>query len=134
MRKNIVLLAVIAMVGVAAVAFNAGAETVERGGATLAQRVTELENRADRQARAIHTLQAENRRQDQAIDGLVAFRQDIRRWKAHINRLTSKINGRGVYTGPVDNGQVQLGQEAGDCGGQPAKWNSTGGSLGCVTP
>jgi uncharacterized coiled-coil protein SlyX len=133
MRRNLVLLAVIAMVGVAAFAFNAGADTVDRG-RTLGQRVTELENRADRQARAIDTLQAENNKQAKRIAGLVAFREDIRRWKAHINQLTSKLNGRGVYTGPVDNGQVQVGNDPDNCGGQVAEWNDTAMSLGCVTP
>jgi hypothetical protein len=133
MRKNFVLLAVIAMVGVAAFAFNAGADTVDRGG-TLGQRVTELENRADRQARAIDTLQAQNRRQGKMIAGLLAFRKDIRDWKGHINELTSKLNGHGVYTGPVDNGQVQVGNDPDNCGGQIAEWNDTAMSLGCVTP
>lgn len=134
MRKNIVVLGVIAMVGVSAVAFNAGAETVDRGGATLAQRVAELEHRADRQARAIDALQAENTRQQKLITVLLKFRTQIERWKVRINRATSKLNGHGVYRGPVDNSQVQVGHDPQGCEGQVARWNDTARSLGCVSP
>jgi hypothetical protein len=134
MRKNIVLLAVIASLGVGFVAINAGAEPVDRGGATLAQRVAELEDRADRQAQAIGTLQNENDQQARQIKGLLAFRTNTNRWRTAINRLTSKLHGRGVYSGPVDNGQVQVGSSPRGCEGQVAKWNDTAKSLGCVTP
>lgn len=134
MHKNIVLLAVIASLGVGFVAINAGAQTVDRGGATLAQRVTDLEERADRQARAIGALQTENDQQDRTIDRLLEFRTNTNRWRAAINRLTSKLHGRGIYSGPVDNGQVQVGGSPNGCEGQVAKWNDTAKSLGCVTP
>jgi hypothetical protein len=133
MRKNIVLLAVIASLGVGFVAINAGAETVDRGGA-LAQRVAELEDRADRQAQAIGTLQNENDQQEHKIHQLLAFRTSTNRWRTAINRLTSKLHGHGVYSGPVDNGQVQVGSDPNGCEGQVAKWNDTAQSLGCVTP
>ncbi|HEY6568078.1 MAG TPA: hypothetical protein VI341_11240 [Actinomycetota bacterium] len=134
MRKNIVLLAVIASLGVGFVAMNAGAETVDRGGATLSQRVDDLEQRVDKQARAIAALRAADVRQDRTIDRLLEFRTSTNRWRAAINRLTSKLHGQGVYTGPVDNGQVQVGRKPEGCEGQVAKWNETAKSLGCVSP
>jgi hypothetical protein len=134
MRKNIVLLAVIASLGVGFVAINAGAEPVDRGGATLAQRVADLEERADRQAQAISALQNENDQQDRQINQLLAFRTNTNHWRTAINRLTSKLHGRGIYSGPVDNGQVQIGADPNGCEGQVAKWNDTAKSLGCVTP
>ena len=134
MRKNIVLLAVIASLGVGFVAINAGAEPANRGGATLSQRVADLEERADRQARAIGALQTENNQQQRTINRLLEFRTNTNRWRTAINRLTSKLHGKGIYSGPVDNSQVQVGNDPNGCEGQLAKWNDTAMSLGCASP
>ena len=74
MRKNVVLLAVIASLGIAVVAMDAGADT-PRGGATLSQRVADLEDRADRQAHAIAELRTENARQQTQIAALTKFKK-----------------------------------------------------------
>jgi hypothetical protein len=132
MRKNVVLLAVIASLGIAVVAMDAGAET-PRGGATLSQRVADLEDRADRQAHAIAELRTENARQQTQIAALTKFKQETLRWKAGITKKTSKLRSTGRYVGPVDNGQVQVGQGASACANQLARWNATAKSLGCET-
>ncbi|MGH2630697.1 MAG: hypothetical protein ACRDHI_09090 [Actinomycetota bacterium] len=134
MRKNIVVLAVIASLGVAGLAMNAGADTARGGPGELGQRVTELENRADHQRRAIDSLRSEVAKQQRKITKLMAFRTATNRWIARIDQRTSKLRNRGVYTGPVDNGQVQLGGDPAECTGQIAKWNASGGALGCETP
>ena len=102
--------------------------------AGLAQRVTALEASAERQARAIDSLRAENRRQDRAIQRLLRFRTAANERIGALERRTSKLSGRGVYSGPVDNGQVQLGGDPAGCAGQVAEWNAAGTSLGCVPP
>jgi hypothetical protein len=130
MRKNIVVLAVIASLGVGIFAVSAGA-SAQRGGVTLAQRVTVLEKRADRQARAIGALQTENAQQQRAIKQLLAFRSNTNRWRDNIDRLTSKLRDHGTYTGPIDNSQVQVGHDPSGCEGQVARWNDTAKSLGC---
>jgi uncharacterized coiled-coil protein SlyX len=134
MRKNIVVLAVIASLGVGVLAMNAGADTARGGPGELGQRVTELENRADRQRRAIDSLRSEVAKQQRKIRNLLSFRTATNRWIARIDMRTSKLRNRGVYTGPVDNGQVQLGGDPADCTGQVARWNASGGALGCVPP
>lgn len=131
MRRNIIVLVVVASIGIGGFAVSAAAHG-QRGGATLAQRVTALEKRADRQERAIHALQTENAQQQKAIQGLLAFRTATNRWKAKIAVLTSKLKGHGVYVGPVDNSQVQVGHGAAACRGQIARWNATAKSLGCA--
>ena len=108
-----------------------GAETL-RGGATLSQRVADLEDRADRQARAIAELRTENARQQTQIAALTKFKETLR-WKAGITKKTSKLRSTGRYVGPVDNGQVQVGQGASACANQLARWNATAKSLGCET-
>ena len=134
MRKNIVVLAVIASLGVGVLAMNAGADTARGGPGELGQRVTELENRADRQRRAIDSLRSEVAKQQRKIRNLLSFRTATNRWIARIDMRTSKLRNRGVYTGPVDNGQVQLGGDPADFTAHVARWNSTGGALGCVPP
>ena len=85
MRKNVVLLAVIASLGLAVVAMDAGADT-PRGGATLSQRVADLEDRADRQAHAIAELRTEKARQQTQIAALMKFKKETLRWKAGSRR------------------------------------------------
>jgi hypothetical protein len=130
MRRNVVLLAVLASFVIGAVAMNAAAGT-KRGGATLTQRVTVLEDRADRQAREIDALQTENEKQSNTIQRLLSSRAQTKRALQKLNRLTSRLNGQGVYSGPVDNGQVQMGNDTGGCESLPAQWNATAQSLGC---
>lgn len=114
--------------GVAAVADDRG------GGATLTQRVTALEDSAERQRRAIDSLREEQRSQRLQIRKLLRFREQANERIAALQRRTSKLSGRGVYTGRVDNGQVQLGNDPASCQGQVAEWNAAGTSLGCVAP
>ena len=51
--------------------------------------------------------------------------------KAGITKKTSKLRSTGKYVGPVDNGQLQVGQGASACANQLARWNATAKSLGC---
>ena len=133
MRRNIVVLAVIASFGVGAFAMNATAG-VQRGGATLAQRVSDLEDRADKQARAIAALREDISQQKGTIQRLLDFRTRVTRWQNQVEHRISKLNPRGVYTGPVDNSQVQVGGDPQGCGGRVAEWNATAKSLGCAIP
>jgi hypothetical protein len=130
MRKNVVLLAVIAGLGIVVVAMDAGADT-DRGGATLGQRVSDLEDRADHQAHAIRALRKENAQQQTQIAGLRKFKKETLDWKKGVTNKISKLRASGRYVGPVDNGQVQVGQGAAACGGLLARWNATAKSLGC---
>jgi len=132
-HRTIASLVVLASLVIGAFAFTAIAED-RGGGQSLAQRVTALEASAERQARAIDSLRAENRQQDRAIQRLLRFRTAVNERIAALERRTSKLSGRGVYSGPVDNGQVQLGADPADCAGQVAEWNGAGTSLGCVPP
>ncbi len=133
MHRTIASLVVLASLVIGAFAFSAFAED-RGGGRTLAQRVTALEASAERQARAIDSLRAENRQQDRAIQRLLRFRTAANERIAALERRTSKLSGRGVYSGPVDNGQVQLGADPAGCAGEVAEWNGAGTSLGCVPP
>jgi hypothetical protein len=131
MSKQLTALLVLASLVIGAFAFNALAE--DRG-QTLAQRVTALEASAERQRRAIENLRDENREQHRQIRRLLRFRADANERLGALERRTGKLNGRGVYGGPVDNGQVQLGADPASCQGQVAEWNGAGTSLGCVPP
>ena len=133
MHRTIASLVVLASLVIGAFAFTAFAED-RGGGQNLAQRVTALEASAERQARAIDSLRAENRQQDRAIRRLLTFRTAANDRLAALERRTSKLSGRGVYNGPVDNGQVQLGADPAGCAGEVAEWNAAGTSLGCVPP
>jgi len=73
MHRTIASLVVLASLVIGAFAFSAFAED-RGGGRTLAQRVTALDASAERQARAIDSLRAENRQQDRAIQRLLHFR------------------------------------------------------------
>lgn len=92
-----------------------------------------MEDRADRQAHAIAELRTENARQQTQIAALTKFKKETLRWKAGITKKTSKLRSTGRYVGPVDNGQVQVGQGASACANQLARWNATAKSLGCDT-
>lgn len=133
MQKNIVALTVLASLMVGVLAFNAGAGSTDRG-ATLGQRVTALEESADRQRRAIEGLRQENEEQQKLIAKLLRFRTDANEQLALLARRAARLTAQGVYSGPVDNGQLQLGAEPASCGGEVAEWNAAGTSLGCVPP
>jgi len=133
MQTRTVSLVALASLAIGAFSFNAGADTGERG-ATIAQRVSALEESADRQRRAIESLREENQQQRRQIKQLLAFRTDTNERLARLGHRTSKLNGQGVYAGPVDNGQVQLGGDPTECAGEVAEWNGAGSSLGCVPP
>lgn len=133
MHRNIVALVALASLMVGALAFNAGAESTERG-TTLEQRVTVLEESADRQRRAIEGLREESVEQQKLIAKLLRFRTDANEQLAELARRSARLSGQGVYSGPVDNGQLQLGAEPAGCGGQVAEWNAAGTALGCVPP
>ncbi len=131
MSKQLTALLVLASLVIGAFAFNAVAE--DRG-QTLAQRVSALEASAERQRRAIESLRDENREQHRQIRRLLRFRAEANERLGALERRTGRLNGRGVYAGPVDNGQVQLGDDPASCQGQVAEWNGAGTSLGCVLP
>jgi hypothetical protein len=130
MHKRTVGTAVIASVLVGAFAFNAVAVSTDRG-RTLEQRVTALEASAERQRRAIESLREENQQQ-QLIRSLLRFRAETNDRLEALDRRTSKLGGRGLYSGPIDNGQLELGADPVACAGQVAEWNGAGTSLGCV--
>jgi hypothetical protein len=131
MKRNGVTLVILVSLAIGVVAFHAGAGTTDRG-RTLEQRVTTLEASADRQRRAIDDLRADNRQQQRLIARLLRFRADANDELARYERRTSRLNGQGVYDGPVDNGQLQLGGDPASCEGRVAEWNAVGTSLGCV--
>lgn len=133
MHKNIVALIMLASLAVGGLAFNAVAGTPDRG-TTLEQRVTVLEESADRQRRAIEGLREESVEQQKLIAKLLRFRTDANEQLAELERRTVRLSGQGVYSGPVDNGQLQLGAEPVACGGEVAEWNAAGTSLGCGPP
>ena len=133
MPKTTASIVVLTSLVVGAFGFNAIAETTSTG-RTLAQRVTSLEASAERQRRAIDSLRDENAQQQLQIRRLLAFRTDANERLATLDRRTGKLSGRGVYSGPVDNHQVQIGADPAECAGEVAKWNATGSSLGCVLP
>lgn len=126
------VLVVLASLAVGALAVNAGAHTSERG--TLEQRVAVLEESADRQRRAIEGLREENEQQQKLVAKLLRFRTDANEQLAALARRAARLSGQGIYSGPVDNGQLQLGPEPVACAGEVAEWNATGTSLGCVPP
>jgi hypothetical protein len=131
MRRIMVPLVVVASLLIGSLAVGAIAQ--DRG-RTLAQRVSALEASAERQRRAIDSLREENAEQRRQIRRLLRFRTDTNERLAVLGRRTTKLNGHGVYSGPVDNGQVQLGSEPAECAGEIAEWNGAGTSLGCVPP
>jgi hypothetical protein len=53
---------------------------------------------------------------------------------AVLDRRTGKLDARGIYSGPVDNRQIKLGDDPAGCANQVARWNGAGTSLGCVPP
>ena len=93
-----------------------------------------LEASADRQRRAIEGLREENQQQQKLIAKLLRFRTDANDHLAALERRTARLSGQGIYSGPVDNGQLQLGPEPAACAGDVAEWNAAGTSLGCVPP
>lgn len=133
MTRNILASAVLAGLIVGALAFNAVAGSAERG-TTLEQRVTVLEESADRQRRAIEGLRQENEEQQKLIAKLLRFRTAANEQLTVLERRSGRLSGTGVYSGPVDNGQLQLGVEPASCAGEVAEWNAAGTSLGCVPP
>jgi hypothetical protein len=133
MQRNVVAVMVLVCLALGVFAFNAGADSAYRGGPSLEERVTRLEESADRQRRAIETLRAENAAQQQ-IQRLLRFRRDASDRLAVFDRRTVRLDARGIYGGPVDNGQIQLGDAPTNCAGRIAKWNAPGRSLGCVRP
>jgi hypothetical protein len=122
---------VVATLLVGAFAFNAIAATTDRG-RTLEQRVTALEASAERQRRAIESLREENQDQQPLIRHLLHFRADTNDRLDALDRRTSRLGGQGLYSGPIDNGQLELGADPVACAGQLAEWNGAGTSLGCV--
>jgi hypothetical protein len=131
MHKQTVGLVVIAGLLVGAFAFNALAASTDRG-RTLEQRVTALEASAERQRRAIESMREENEDQQRMIRRLLRFRTDTNERLQALDRRTSKLGGQGIYSGPIDNGQIGLGADPVACAGQVAEWNGAGTSLGCV--
>lgn len=93
-----------------------------------------LEASADRQRRAIASLRDEIQRQQKQIATLLKFRTNANQRLDAIDRRTMRLDNRGVYGGPVDNGQVQLGDNPAQCNGEIVEWNAAGTSLGCVPP
>lgn len=134
MNRKAASLVVLVSLVVGVFAFEAGADNSAQGGSTLARRVSALEDSADRQRRAIDDLRATNTRQQKMIKKLLRARTEVNERIARLNHRTVKLNGRGVYGGPVDNGQIQLGGDPSSCAGKIAEWNSAGTSLGCVPP
>jgi hypothetical protein len=51
-----------------------------------------------------------------------------------LDRRTGKLDARGIYSGPVDNRQIKLGDDPAWCANQVARWNGAGTALGCVPP
>jgi hypothetical protein len=94
--------------------------------------VTALEASAERQRRAIESLREENQRQQRLLRSLLRFRADANDRLEALDRRTSKLGGQGLYSGPIDNGQLELGADPVACAGQVAEWNGAGTSLGCV--
>lgn len=131
MHKQTVGLVMVASLLVGAFAFNALAASTSRG-RTLEQRVTALEASAERQRRAIESLREESADQQQQIRRLLRFRTDTNERLQALDRRTSKLGGQGLYSGPIDNGQIELGADPVACAGQVAEWNGAGTSLGCV--
>jgi hypothetical protein len=131
MRRQTAASVMVATLLVGAFAFNAIATTTDRG-RTLEQRVTALEASAERQRRAIESLREENQDQQQLIRHLLHFRADTNDRLDALDRRTSKLGGQGLYSGPIDNGQLELGADPVACAGQVAEWNGAGTSLGCV--
>jgi outer membrane murein-binding lipoprotein Lpp len=131
MHKQTVGLVVIASLLVGGFAFNALAASTSRG-RTLEQRVTALEASAERQRRAIESLREESADQQQQIRRLLRFRTETNERLQALDRRTSKLGGQGLYSGPIDNGQIELGADPVACAGQVAEWNGAGTSLGCV--
>lgn len=132
MHKRTLGMAVIASVLVGGFAVNALAASTDRG-RTLEQRVTALEASAERQRRAIESLREENQQQQQQlIRSLLRFRAETNDRLEALDRRTSKLGGQGLYSGPIDNGQLKLGADPAVCAGQVAEWNGAGTSLGCV--
>lgn len=133
MAKYVASMLVVGSLVIGAFAFQAVAETTSRG-QTLGQRVRALEASAERQRRAIESLRDENEQQQRQIKRLLGFRTDTNEQLTVLTKRTRKLSGRGVYSGPVDNRQVQLGTDPAECAGEVAKWNANGSSLGCVPP
>lgn len=131
MHKQKVGLVVIASLLVGGFAFNALAASTSRG-RTLEQRVTAIEASAERQRRAIESLREESEDQLRLIRRLFRFRTETNERLQALDRRTSKLGGQGVYSGPIDNGQIELGADPVACAGQVAEWNGAGTSLGCV--
>jgi hypothetical protein len=131
MHKQTVGLVMVASLLVGAFTFNALAASTSRG-RTLEQRVTALEASAERQRRAIESLREESADQQQQIRRLLRFRTDTNERLQALDRRTSKLGGQGLYSGPIDNGQIELGADPVACAGQVAEWNGAGTSLGCV--
>jgi hypothetical protein len=131
MRRQTAASVMVATLLVGAFAFNAIATTTDRG-RTLEQRVTALEASAERQRRAIESLREENQDQQQLIRHLLHFRADTNDRLDALDRRTSRLGGQGLYSGPIDNGQLELGADPVACAGQLAEWNGAGTSLGCV--
>jgi hypothetical protein len=131
MHKQTVGLVMVASLLVGAFTFNALAASTSRG-RTLEQRVTALEASAERQRRAIESLRKESADQQQQIRRLLRFRTDTNERLQALDRRTSKLGGQGLYSGPIDNGQIELGADPVACAGQVAEWNGAGTSLGCV--
>jgi hypothetical protein len=131
MHKQTVGLVMVASLLVGAFTFNALAASTSRG-RTLEQRVTALEASAERQRRAIESLREESADQQQQIRRLLRFRTDTNERLQALDRRTTKLGGQGLYSGPIDNGQIELGADPVACAGQVAEWNGAGTSLGCV--
>jgi hypothetical protein len=131
MHKQTVGLVMVASLLVGAFTFNALAASTSRG-RTLEQRVTALEASAERQRRAIESLREESADQQQQIRRLLRFRTDTNERLQALDRRTSKLGGQGLYSGPIDNGQIELGADPVACAGQVAEWNGAGTSLGCL--
>lgn len=131
MAKYVASMLVVGSLVVGAFAFQAVAETTSRG-QTLGQRVRALEASAERQRRAIESLRDENAQQQRQIKRLLGFRTDTNEQLTILTKRTRKLSAHGVYSGPVDNRQVQLGADPAECAGKVAEWNANGSSLGCV--
>lgn len=109
LHKNMLALVVIASLAVGALAVNAVLTPASEG--PHSGRVAVLEESAGRQRRAIEGLREEYEQQQKLVAKLLRFRTDANEQLAALARGAARLSGQGIYSGPVDNGQLQLGSE-----------------------
>ena len=92
---------------------------------SLRRRVKELEDRAERQRRALVDLRNENADQQGDIDVLIAFRDNTNNSIQYLLDRSVQMEPDGTYTGPIRANQVS----SLVCHSRDAVWQQ--GSLGC---